>query len=37
MRVLRAQDVGKVLQKGGPARVNEPVSPRFRPGDRVHT
>jgi nitrile hydratase len=36
-RVLHAEDVGKVLLKGGPARVNEPVSPRFRPGDRALT
>jgi hypothetical protein len=28
-RVLRAADVGKVLLKGGPARVADEVAPRF--------
>jgi hypothetical protein len=35
MRVLRAPDVGKVLLKGGRARVDEPVTPRVKAGDRV--
>lgn len=35
MPVLRAADVGKVLLKGGRARVDEPVEPRFKAGDRV--
>jgi nitrile hydratase subunit beta len=35
MRVLRATDVGTVLLKGGRARVDEPVTPRFKAGDRV--
>src|SRR5688500_16380079 len=35
MPVLRASDVGKVLLKGGRARVDEPVPPRFKAGDRV--
>ncbi|MBI4635945.1 MAG: nitrile hydratase subunit beta [Candidatus Rokubacteria bacterium] len=34
-RVLAAADVGKVLRKGGSARVHEDVPPRFKPGDRV--
>jgi nitrile hydratase len=34
-RVLRAADVGRVLLKGGPARMPDDVPPRFRPGDRV--
>ena len=35
MPVLRASDVGTVLLKGGRARVDEPVPPRFKVGDRV--
>ena len=34
-RVLKASDVGRVLLKGGPARLPERVPPRFKPGDRV--
>ncbi len=34
-RVLRAADVGKVLLKGGPARLADDVPPRFKAGDRV--
>src|SRR2546430_15937207 len=34
-RVLKASDVGRVLLKGGPARLPEGVPPRFNPGDRV--
>ncbi len=34
-RVLRAADVGRVLLKGGPARLADKVAPRFKPGDRV--
>lgn len=34
-RVLRAADVGKVLLKGGPARLPDEVASRFKPGDRV--
>jgi hypothetical protein len=34
-RVLRAADVGKVLLKGGPARLPDEVAPRFKVGDRV--
>jgi nitrile hydratase len=37
MRVLKADDVGKVLLKGGPARVDEDIPARFRPGDGVVT
>ena len=37
MPVLRAADVGKVLLKGGRARVDEPVPPRFKAGDAVRT
>jgi nitrile hydratase len=35
MPVLRASDVGKVVLKGGRARVDAPVTPRFKAGDRV--
>ena len=35
MRVLRAADVDRVIQKGGSARVREPRPAAFRPGDRV--
>ena len=35
MRVLRAADVGRVILKGGSARVHEPRAAKFRPGDRV--
>ncbi len=34
-RVLRAADVGKVLLKGGPARLADEVAPRFGAGQRV--
>jgi nitrile hydratase len=34
-RVLRAADVGKVLLKGGPARLPDEVPPRFKAGARV--
>jgi nitrile hydratase beta subunit len=34
-RVLTASDVGKVLLKGGPARLPDDAPPRFKPGDRV--
>ena len=37
MRVLKAEDVGKVLLKGRPARVEADVPAKFRPGDRVVT
>ncbi|MGH7278180.1 MAG: SH3-like domain-containing protein [Candidatus Rokuibacteriota bacterium] len=37
MPVLRAADVGTVLLKGGRARVNAPVPPRFKPGETVVT
>jgi nitrile hydratase len=37
VRVLKAADVGKVLLKGGPARVDAPVAPRFKPGEAVVT
>ena len=37
MPVLRAADVGKVLLKGGRARVDERVPPRFKAGDSVRT
>ena len=37
MRVLKADDVGKVLLKGGPARVDEEVPAKFAPGDEVIT
>ncbi len=37
MRVLRAGDVGKVLLKGGPARVDANVPAKFKPGDKVRT
>ncbi len=35
LRVLRAADVGKVLLKGGPARLPDEVPPRFNAGARV--
>ncbi len=35
LRVLEAADVGKVLLKGGPARLPDKVPPRFTAGDRV--
>jgi nitrile hydratase beta subunit len=35
MRILRAEDVGRVLLKGGRARVDVAVPPRFKPGDPV--
>ncbi len=35
LRVLRADDVRKVLLKGGPARLPDQVPPRFEAGDRV--
>lgn len=35
VRVLRAADVGKVLLKGGPARLPDEVPPRFTAGARV--
>ena len=34
-RVLKAADVGKVLLKGGPARLADDVPPRFKAGERV--
>ena len=34
-RILKAADVGRVLLKGGPARLPDSVPPRFKPGDRV--
>ena len=37
MRVLKAEDVGKVLLKGGPARVEDDIPAKFRPGDGVVT
>jgi nitrile hydratase len=37
VRVLKAGDVGKVLLKGGPARVQDEVPARFKPGDAVVT
>lgn len=37
MRVLKAGDVGKVLLKGGPARVDKDIPARFRPGESVVT
>ncbi len=37
MRVLKAEDVGKVLLKGGPARVEADVPAKFGPGDTVVT
>ena len=37
MRVLKAEDVGKVLLKGGPARVDAKVPAKFTPGDKVVT
>lgn len=37
MRVLKADDVGRVLLKGGPARVDEEVPAKFKPGDAVIT
>ena len=37
MRVLKAEDVGRVLLKGGPARVEEDIPARFRPGDEILT
>ena len=36
-RVLRADDVGKVLIKGGTARRHDAVPPRFKAGDEVVT
>ncbi|MFQ5774454.1 MAG: SH3-like domain-containing protein [Kiloniellaceae bacterium] len=35
MPVLKADQVPEVLRKGGSARVDRDVPPRFRPGDRV--
>jgi nitrile hydratase len=35
LRVLKAADVDRVLRKGGKARVDADVPPRFTPGDRV--
>ncbi len=35
LRVLHAADVGKVLLKGGPARLPDKVAPRFKAGARV--
>jgi len=37
MRVLKAEDVGKVLLKGGPARVDAEVPAKFQTGDLVVT
>ncbi len=37
MRVLKAEDVGKALLKGRPARVEAEVPAKFRPGDKVVT
>lgn len=37
MRVLKAEEVGKVLLKGGPARVDADVSAKFEVGDEVVT
>lgn len=37
MRVLRVSDVGKVLLKGGPARVDTQVPAKFKAGDEVVT
>jgi nitrile hydratase len=37
MRVLKAEEVGKVLLKGGPARVDAEVPAKFRAGDEVVT
>jgi nitrile hydratase len=37
MRVLKAEEVGKVLLKGGPARVDAEVPAKFRAGDGVVT
>lgn len=37
VRVLRAEDVEKVLRQGGSARVAEEVPPRFKSGDSVAT
>jgi hypothetical protein len=35
MRVLHAEDVGRVLLKGGPARLDLDLPGRFKPGDVV--
>ena len=35
MRVLAVADVGRMILKGGSARVHEPLAARFAPGDRV--
>ncbi|MCB1807577.1 MAG: nitrile hydratase subunit beta [Candidatus Competibacteraceae bacterium] len=35
MPVLKASEVAAVLRKGGSARVDSPVSPRFQVGDTV--
>ena len=37
MRVLKAEEVGKVLLKGGPARVDADVPAKFKVGDEVVT
>jgi len=36
-RALPASEIEAVLKKGGPARVDADVAPRFSPGDRVLT
>ena len=36
-RLLKAQDVNKVLLKGGPSERETAEAPRFQPGDRVRT